>query len=137
MPEVYVRKTLIDALKPLLPSDWRLIPYATNLDTISRPVVMLRLKTIEKLAQAPLSHRTATFTLTVIEPRTEPGPADDALDDKLIDLLAAIDDFGAGLTWSTATSVVWGDPASNPAYDIELQLPYAKEPTTSTEETEA
>jgi hypothetical protein len=126
MPEINVRHTLVEALRPLLPKSWRLIPYATNLDVVgTTPVVMLRLNDIEKLAQSPLSHRVATFSLLIIEPKTEPGRADDAIDDKLIDLLSALDTLGDGLTWSTATSILWAD--TNPAYRIELRLPFVKE----------
>ena len=113
------RSYVTDAIKPLLPKGWKLLPYSTNLDVLSQPVVMLKLNSVTRTPGAPNGAHTVTYTLAVIEPKTDPGSADDALEDKLFDLLHAIDTV-ANLTWSNAERVLFGD--SNPAFDISLQL---------------
>lgn len=124
MADVNLRKFVTDALKPLLPTAWRLVPYSTNLDQISKPVVMLKLQTIAKLPEAPNSHRTVSYVLTVIEPKITPGALDDDLDDHVVDLLAAIDDL-PNFAWTKAERVLFSD--SNQAYDITLEIPIRKE----------
>ena len=111
-----LRAAVTDALKPILPTDWKLVSYQTNLDTISQPVVVLKLETVERHPQAPNGARLITYTLTVIEPKTAPGPADDALDHKLVVLLDAID-ATPGLRWSKAQRVATD---TNPAFDVSL-----------------
>ena len=124
MPAVDNMRTAVTGyLKPLLPTSWRIVPYVTNLDSISQPVAMLKLQSVEKHPQAPKTERIVTYVLTVIEPKTAPGPADDALDTNLIRLLDAIDDV-PGLIWSKAERVIAQD--SNPAFDITLTFHHTK-----------
>jgi hypothetical protein len=120
-----VRTAVIDMLKPLLPKTWKLVPFETNLDELSpkTPVVVLKLQSIERHPSAPQGVRLVTYVLTIVEPKIEPGPADDALDDDLIRLLQAID-LLPGIQAGKATRVVSGD---HPAYDIDLTFSTLKE----------
>ena len=122
-----LRTGVTDALKPLLPEAWQIIPFSKNLDTITRPVVMLQLEEVQRHKDAPNGARLVTYTLTVIEPKTDPGPADDSLEANLIDLLNAIDK-SPGLAWSGAKRVVAHE--SNPAFDITLTYSVANAPLT-------
>ena len=114
-----VRAQLANDIKPHLPKKWKVVPYQTNLDTVDVVTVMLKLSTVERTPAAPLASHTVTFTMTVIEPVTTPGDADDAVDDDLDDLLFALD-ATENLIWSTATRVTYND--RNPAYDIDLEV---------------
>lgn len=117
MPVVQsIRAAVIDALKPLLPSSWKLVAYQTNLDSISQPVVVLKLEEVQRHPAAPQGARLITYTLTIIEPKTAPGPADDSLDTNLVLLLEAID-ATPGLNWSSAKRVATD---TNPAFDVSL-----------------
>lgn len=125
MPDVNIREFVVSTLKPLLPSDWRWYAYGTNLDTLSTPVAMLRLRSIERNPANPQGSRIAEFTLTIIEPKVDPATREDALDEKLIDLLDAIDEIPQ-LAWSTAEQGL-ADAGSHLGFDITLKLPFSKE----------
>ena len=125
MANVNIRAFITDALAPLLPPGWKLIPFPTGLDTLSQPVVLLKMNSIKRATSNPQGSREAEYILTVIEPRTSPGTADDALDEKLIDLLNAID-VVPNIRWTVATRVVAANE-SNPAFDISLEVIFTKE----------
>jgi len=126
MPVVQnVRTAVIAALTPLLPADWKLVAYGANLDTLSSPVVRLQIKTIERHPAAPNGARLVTYTLTIIEPKTAPGAADDALDTNLLKLIEAIDATD-GLGWSSAERVA--AETGNPAFDISLTFTVTNNP---------
>ena len=103
-----IRDWVIDQVKPLLPRGWRLIPYSTNLDVLSTPVVMLKLQSIARTPEAPNASRTAEFVLTIIEPKTDPQAREDALDDNLLALIYAIDKLPS-LKWTKATRALFAD----------------------------
>jgi len=119
-----VRTAVTDALTPLLPKTWKLVPHTTNFGVISQPVVVLKLEEVKRHPDAPNGARLISYTLTIIEPKTEPGPADDALDTKLLLLLAAIDK-APGIAWSTAKRVVTD---TNPAFDVTLTFDSINKP---------
>lgn len=124
-----VRDQLAAALKPLLPKRWKLIPYQDSLDEISQTTVMFKLMKMENLKQAPLSHYSFTFLLTVIEPGSDMQKVETALDDHVEDLWQLLD---MGLSWTApqeATKVFYG--SSNLAYDIttEVVCPKPTQPT--------
>jgi hypothetical protein len=119
-----IRQYVIDHIKPLLPSGWNLVNHPDSLDVISKPVVMLKLQSVVPSPAAPGSAYLATYVLTVIEPKTDPGPAHDALDDKLLELLAALQTV-PGLIWTNAEWVMFSD--TNPAYDISLTVTLNKD----------
>ena len=119
-----IRKAVIDSIRPLLPKGWRLYDHNRSLDDITAPVVMLHIEAITRTPQAPQGHRTVTYLLTVIEPLYEPGRADDALDEKLIELVDALDTVPK-LRWMDAKRVTFQD--TRPAYDITLEVLTVKE----------
>lgn len=107
-----VRADLADALKPLLPTRWRIIPYADSLDRIDtrRPVLMLYRERITPTGAGTFHHIDNHMTLWLLTPRLNPGPADDALDKAADQLIAAVDAL-PWCTWDAAERGVWGDQA--------------------------
>jgi len=128
MPTVQnLRTGVTDALKPLLPATWQIVPFAKNLDAITRPVVMLQLEEVQRHPDAPNGARLITYSLLIIEPKNDPGPADDSLDANVINLIDAIDKT-PGLRWTSAKRVV---AFESPAFDITLMFDATKSPTTT------
>lgn len=113
------RQQLAAALKPLLPKDWRIIPYQKNLDALSTTVVMLKLSHLTKLPAAPLSHVRTTWTITVADPSTDIEKAEDALDDEVTSVCLAINQI-PGIKWVDATKVTFQDKYL--AWDITSEL---------------
>lgn len=113
------REQLAAVLAPLLPTDWKLIPYQDSVDTLSDVTVMLKLASVEKHPSAPLGAYLARFTITVVDPSQDPQKAEDRLDDELLALLAALDSLNNSL-WSTAEKVLFQDRYL--AYDIAMQV---------------
>ena len=87
-----------------------------SLDAITVPAGWVRIASMTPGA-IPGAWYDATIVVTLAVPQTEPGPADDALDDWLMDVLACLRvDDTAGVRWQTATRAVLDD--SWPAYEI-------------------
>lgn len=127
MGDADLRGFVTAALAPLLPRDWKWIPFQRNLDAITVPTAMLKLQTVTRTPTAPIAIRDVEYVLTIIEPITDPARGAAALDDHLVDLLGAIDDT-PDIAWKTATAVAWGDPnPTNLAYDIIVTTQYTKE----------
>lgn len=120
-----VRSDFAEFLTPLLPKDWRIVPFNTALDVTDRPVVMLIQKTVERAPEAPIGALKVGFSVLVIQPRTEPGAADDALDDDLMDVALAINKL-KHVTFVRAERSTWND--TNPAWDITAEY-YASSET--------
>lgn len=81
------RQQLVDAITPLLPTTWKLIPYQRNVDTVNVPTVMIKQATIAPLPQAPLGALTVDYVATLISPHTDVEKAEAQLDDDAITLL--------------------------------------------------
>lgn len=120
---VNLREHVVGTLKPLLPARWNLKAANDLTDDIDRPTVVLVFQKWERSTIAPATQRVATFVLTILEPKTNPGPADDALDDDLAELLTAIETAGQelGMTWTTAER---GVSHSKPGFDITIVYPF-------------
>lgn len=85
-----VRSQLVAILKPLLPNRWKIIPYATNIDAPTVPIVMFQLQQIEPTKEAPRASWTFTFALYLIVGHTDPEKAEDALDGNVETLWKAL-----------------------------------------------
>lgn len=109
-----VRSDLAAALKDELPNVYRIIPYAKNLDRIDkgRPIVMLYRESVEPSATLPAHHLTNTITVWILHPEVKPGDVDDALDNSLDIVIAALDATRL-TTWSRAERGLWGDDEYN------------------------
>lgn len=120
------RGALAAELADLLPKGWKWFDYTTALDAISSPTAILTLKSIEPLAEAPKTHRLATYTLTLVDPSGNPETREDSLDDEIVDLLGAIDEV-RNLVWTTAERVIVG--SAGLGYDVTITRPFFKTTT--------
>ena len=113
------RKQLEVQLRKLIPKAWRLIAYQDSLDAISNVTVMLKQESITKAPAAPQGAHIVTYTVTLIDPATDPKKAELALDENVNDLLYKLDTV-EWLTWSRAEKVLFAD--FNMAYDISVEV---------------
>lgn len=109
-----IRKQLADQLAPHLPGA-KFVPVSRSLDSISDPVVMISLRELDRLPEAPIGCHQARFVVTVITPLKTPQRAEDDLDTLVADLVTGIDSIDS-LRWESATKVVYND--SHLAYDV-------------------
>lgn len=121
------RALVADALAASLePAGVIVLPFARDVGVITAPTVMVRLDEVSRLPQAPASHQLYQYTLVVLVPQTEPGPADVALDALLEDVLFAVEHNTTLPQWRTAKRGVWLD-TTTPAYEVTLDVPHLKE----------
>lgn len=108
----------------VLPNQYRVIPFQAGLDRIEvgKVVVILYRATVRPAPQ----HQAIVNELEawVLIPKVKPGDADEALDDALDVVLAAID-TAPGLLWTDAERGVWDD--TYPGYKITLTVTTSKE----------
>lgn len=78
-----------DLLAQIEPGTYQFVPVQSRIDRPSKPTLMLKLSSIARTpgAQGAL---TATAVLTVVSDKTDPGQADQHLDELLDELLAPI-----------------------------------------------
>ena len=119
------RQQLVNALKPLLPKAWVLVPYSRGLDALSKPTVMVHMSRIEKYPAAPLTKHLCTFTVSVFDPQQDPTRSQGALDDEVNDLIFAIDQLPPFINWSSAEPVQANNGALG--WDVNLELITTKE----------
>lgn len=127
--EVNIRHYVVDILTPLLPKKWALKPHAGQPDTPAKVTVLLSLKAYERDSKISGGTRTARWIFTVLEPKTDPGPADDDLDEDIITFLDALDVKAVrrtGLTWTKAERGLYRD--THPGFDIEITVPIPNKP---------
>ena len=119
---VNVRQHVESVLRPLLPDHWKLFRYVPTDEVRNVPQVILSFTRYERNPGAPRGPRLAVFTLTLLDFHKEPGPADDHLDDELMDLLNALDEISetTNITWTTAER---GTANNLPGFDINLNMP--------------
>lgn len=121
-----VRSEVADALRPLLPTNMRIIDVPRSLDGLdaNRPVVLLYRDRLEKAPNAQGAYF-STVSLWVITPNIDTLRAEDALDTALDEVIAALDTI-VWANWRTAERSIFGD-AQAPAYRIDLQVATTKE----------
>lgn len=117
-----------------LAADWATIPGLAAVRVVATErkidppqrasVALIRQNTIDRMHEAPTSHRTVGVLLTIISKYADLDKAADDLD-TLVD--AALDYLGTTFRHGTATAVGWGDPAVRLAYDIPLTITASKE----------
>jgi hypothetical protein len=118
------RDELVEKLAGLedLPENVRVVPYARSM-TIAGPTLMVRVDTV---GPADAGHRFYGWSLIVAVPYTDPtGPADDALDASLEDVLYALEDVDF-LRFNTAERATLEDQ-SYPCYRIDVTTKAKKE----------
>ena len=121
-----VRSQVANALRPLLPTNMRIIDVPRSLDGVdaNRPVVLLYRDRLEKAPNAQGAYF-STISLWIITPNIDTVRAEDALDNALDDVIVALDQL-VWANWRTAERSIFGD-AQAPAYRIDLQVATTKE----------
>ena len=111
-----VREALDAHLAPLLPPKWKWVPTQRNIDAITQTTVVWKQMRITRLAEAPIGTVRVEGVLTVITPYADADRADEALDDDVTMLCAAIDAL-EDLAWTEAQKVAVGNYFG---YDIQV-----------------
>lgn len=119
------REELVDALRPLLPKKWKLVPFARNLDRLEHPTVMVHASRIEKMPAAPQAKHRVTFTVSVFDPQDDPTRAQGALDDEVNALIFALDTIPF-VHWESAEAAQLGSDGPL-GWDITLDTITKKE----------
>lgn len=118
MANVNIRNWVVRQIKPMIPRAWVLIPSGPAPETISKPTVILTLTKIQPNPANPIGGRLIDYVLTLLEPTVNPAAASANLDDKLVDLLSAIEG-NKDLVW---TSCERGAVGNNLGWDISLSV---------------
>lgn len=115
-----------DLLGRIAPGTFQFVPVQTRIDRPSKPTLMLKLSSVARHpgAQSVLA---PTFVLTVVSENTDPGQADEHLDELLDILLAPIQAI-RWVAFRGADKVAFQTKYT--AYDIQLEaLTAIKKPT--------
>jgi hypothetical protein len=100
-----IRQQLADEIAANLSKPIRVIPYASDLDALNDPVIMLERRVQRKAANA-IGAWLVEFNVHVISPVISRETADDALDDALDITLLALDKI-SWCSWTEATRAVF------------------------------
>lgn len=114
------RQQVVDAIKPVLPKNWKVVPYMTTLDTITETVVMIHATRVERFAQAPQGTYTIQFEATVLDPSKDPARVWESLDDEVLEAIAALDTIDS-LDWTGAEPVAISNLFG---WNISFSVPY-------------
>lgn len=100
---VDLHKAVTDQIKAIAPKRWVFLSYGEAIESIKAPTVQLVLAQYKRHPQSGINPhmRQVVYALNLMEPTQAIGKSDEALDDELIDLLAAIDQI-EGLDWESA-----------------------------------
>lgn len=98
------RQQVVDAIAPVLPKNWKVVAYLTSFDAIDQTVVMIHATRVTKFQQAPQGTYTVEFEATVLDPSKDPARVWDALDDEVLEAIAALDSIDS-LDWTGAEPV--------------------------------
>jgi len=100
-----MRSAAVDALTAELPNTWTVIDDERSLNAITRPTMLVSVRSFTPSEYAPLSKITVTIALMILSAHTDAKAAEDDLDDLLVEALTAVNTL-PNLTWSEATKVV-------------------------------
>lgn len=103
-----MRSSVVDQLKGELPSSWVIVDDERALNVISKPTVIVSMRSLAPSDFAPLHNITVTIALLLLSPHTDASKAEDQLDDLIVTTLAAFQNL-SGLTWTDATKIVHMD----------------------------
>lgn len=119
-----VRAMVAADLERILPDNYRVIPYAKSVDRVEKgkPVLVLYRESVEQ--GATHSGLINQLTLWVLHPELAPGAVDDALDDSLDIVIAAIDESTLTV-WTRAERGTFDD--TYPSFKVTLETYSQKE----------
>lgn len=102
------REHLRTQLGPLLPADWRLIPYQRQPQTIDTTTVIVSSLASDPIGACASGANPVCFTITVVAPHKDTEQAEDALDVAVLELCAQLDALDT-VQWTTARKVTAGE----------------------------
>ncbi len=110
------RTELAEALKPLLPARWVIVPSVRNVDRITVPHVILNASRIEPGPRS--GSLITTFAVSIVEPRQDVDAAENALDEEVAQFIAALLDI-EWCHWTPANKSVFEDNYLAWTFDLE------------------
>jgi hypothetical protein len=109
------RARLAELLQESLGKTWHVVDQPRTVDQIARPTIVLERDRVERAPGAPMGHTVDTFSLYMLDARTDD---EDNLDVLLETVLDALDSIKA--PWQSAARGVY---KNQPGYVITLPLP--------------
>jgi hypothetical protein len=103
-----VREYVLEQLRPLLPEGWRLESGIPTLERLAAPTVWLEYTAFEPMPEKPLTHIAATVAVCIAINLTDLRKGEDAADDHVADLYAALY-FGRKFYSMRAEKTVFAD----------------------------
>jgi len=100
-----MRSAAVDQLTAALPNTWTVIDDERSLNAITRPTMLVSVRSFVPSDFAPLSKITVTMALMILSPHTDARAAEDDLDVLLVEALTGIN-LLQNLTWTEASKVV-------------------------------
>jgi hypothetical protein len=116
-------QNLAELLKPMLPGTYRFVASERNVDTLSAPTVIVRLRSIEPAPNISAGSNLLNFLVTIAVPTSDLDKTEEALEDAVFGLLAALDDLPAFL-WSGAEKRTYDQSLS---WDINVTVTSRKD----------
>lgn len=110
-------KLLAEAITARVPAGWRVIDHERELDELDAITVQIKLDTVTRLPASGPGVYLVGWTVTVVTPWSDPGRADPAVYDALLELVAGLDDL-EWIRWTQAQKVL---DAGRYAFDITLE----------------
>ena len=100
-----MRSVAVDQLIGVLPNTWTVIDDERALNAITRPTMLVSVRSFTPSDFAPLSKITVTMALMILSPHTDAKAAEDDLDNLFAEAAEAINAL-PNLTWTEATKIV-------------------------------
>ncbi len=116
------RAVLAERLQEALGKGWSVIDQPRSVDAIARPTLVLERDRVERAPGSPMGYTVDTFSLYMLDARTDD---EDHLDALLEDVLDALDSIKA--PWQSAARGVY---RNQPGYVITLPLPARRKENT-------
>jgi len=116
------RGLLLGYLKPVLPSDWKLIASEAEVQDSRGTVLRLSQRSITRHPASPNGAHLNSFILTVAVVNQDIALSEDLLDDAVDTLLFAIDGLGGTVAWTTCEKGITNLGFEALSYDITLTI---------------
>jgi predicted RNase H-like nuclease len=100
-----MRSTAVDQLTAALPNTWTVIDDERALNVITRPTMLVSVRSFTPSDFAPLSKITVTMALMILSSHTDARAAEDDLDTLIVEALTAVNSL-QNLTWTDANKMV-------------------------------
>lgn len=103
-----MRSSIVTQIEGELPSSWVVVDDERALNVISKPTVIVSVRSLTPSDFAPLHNMTVNVALLLLSPHTDASKAEDQLDELLVTVLEAFQNM-RGLTWVEASKIVHMD----------------------------